>query len=117
MSDRPTLDFTDLRILSAVLTNGATAPTDVDDDDVVHAERLAERGLLSRVAPFTYRPTDATVKAVSDALAGGDPLPWAPGFVRSDCGHSIAASEWRAGFRTCEFHPPGMRIARAPGRE
>ena len=28
-----------------------------------------------------------------------------PGYVAGVCGHRVAASEWRAGFRTCERCP------------
>lgn len=32
----------------------------------------------------------------------GSQIPGLPGFVVGSCGHRVAASEWRAGFRTCE---------------
>jgi hypothetical protein len=32
-----------------------------------------------------------------------------PGFVVGECGHAVAESEWRAGFRTCERCPDGAR--------
>lgn len=30
-----------------------------------------------------------------------------PGFVAGECGHAVAESEWRAGFRVCERCPAG----------
>lgn len=44
-------------------------------------------------------------------LQPGDPIPAAwtggmAGFVVAKCGHRIAGSEWRAGFRVCERCPP-----------
>lgn len=33
--------------------------------------------------------------------AGSD-FPGRPGFVTGRCGHAVAGSEWRAGFRNCE---------------
>jgi hypothetical protein len=43
-------------------------------------------------------------------LQPGDPVPpertgGMAGFVVAVCGHRIAASEWRAGFRNCERCP------------
>jgi len=43
----------------------------------------------------------------TDYLMPGDPIPpgrtgGMPGFVVGECGHRVAASEWRAGFRNCE---------------
>jgi hypothetical protein len=40
-------------------------------------------------------------------LKPGDPIPpertgGMTGFVVGECGHRLAASEWRAGFRNCE---------------
>lgn len=34
--------------------------------------------------------------------APGSDIPDQPGYVVGRCGHRLAASEWRAGFRTCE---------------
>ena len=35
----------------------------------------------------------------------GSEIPDQPGYVVGKCGHRIATSEWRAGFRTCERCP------------
>lgn len=35
----------------------------------------------------------------------GSEIPGQPGFVVGTCGHRLAGSEWRAGFRTCERCP------------
>ncbi|MGW3346765.1 hypothetical protein ACWDA3_25930 [Nonomuraea rubra] len=35
----------------------------------------------------------------------GSSIPGMPGYVVATCCHRIAASEWRAGFRTCERCP------------
>lgn len=32
----------------------------------------------------------------------GTPFPGRPGYVTGTCGHAVAGSEWRAGFRNCE---------------
>lgn len=32
----------------------------------------------------------------------GSEIPDQPGYVVGQCGHRLARSEWRAGFRTCE---------------
>lgn len=37
--------------------------------------------------------------------APGSAIPDQPGFVVGECTHRLAASEWRAGFRTCERCP------------
>lgn len=76
--------------------------------------------------PSSVARSLATVRdpneAVADALAGdawlndgmtvtvfgaeviplGEPFPGREGFVTGLCGHAVAGSEWRAGFRTCE---------------
>lgn len=40
--------------------------------------------------------------------APGSDIPDQPGFVVGECGHRLAGSEWRAGFRTCERCPTGQ---------
>jgi hypothetical protein len=40
-----------------------------------------------------------------DGLQPGTAIPGIPGFVVGVCGHRVAGSEWRAGFRTCERCP------------
>lgn len=35
-------------------------------------------------------------------LAPGSVIPDQPGYVVGTCGHRLARSEWRAGFRACE---------------
>ena len=35
----------------------------------------------------------------------GSTIPDLPGYVVGTCGHRVAASEWRAGFRVCERCP------------
>jgi hypothetical protein len=37
--------------------------------------------------------------------APGSAIPDMPGYVVGECGHRVAASEWRAGCRTCERCP------------
>lgn len=32
----------------------------------------------------------------------GRPFPGRAGYVTGECGHAVAGSEWRAGFRSCE---------------
>ena len=49
----------------------------------------------------------ARVAADPEALQPGDPIPpeqagGMTGFVVGECGHRVAGSEWRAGFRNCE---------------
>lgn len=39
--------------------------------------------------------------------APGSVIPEQPGYVVGECRHRVAASEWRAGFRTCERCPGG----------
>jgi hypothetical protein len=34
--------------------------------------------------------------------APGSAIPGQPGYVVAECGHRLAASEWRAVFRNCE---------------
>lgn len=34
----------------------------------------------------------------------GTPFPGRPGYLTGFCGHAVAGTEWRAGFRTCERH-------------
>ena len=46
-------------------------------------------------------------EAVTADLRPGDPIPpeqngGQAGFVAGECGHRVARSEWRAGFRNCE---------------
>lgn len=43
--------------------------------------------------------------AVATCPAPGSPIPDQFGFVVGECEHRVAASEWRAGFRTCERCP------------
>jgi hypothetical protein len=40
-------------------------------------------------------------------LEVGSEIPDQPGYVVGSCGHRVAVSEWRAGFRTCERCPSG----------
>ncbi|MFC9973628.1 hypothetical protein ACFVH6_22305 [Spirillospora sp. NPDC127200] len=35
----------------------------------------------------------------------GSVIPDQPGFRVGECGHRVAGSEWRAGYRTCERCP------------
>lgn len=35
----------------------------------------------------------------------GSNIPGQPGYVVGTCGHRVAGSEWKAGFRTCEHCP------------
>lgn len=46
----------------------------------------------------------------------GEEIPGQPGYIKGQCGHRVAATEWRAGFRTCErcVPPVGLTI---PGAE
>jgi hypothetical protein len=37
-----------------------------------------------------------------DPAVVGTPFPGRTGYVTGQCGHAVAGSEWRAGFRTCE---------------
>ena len=62
----------------------------------------------------TYAPereaqahADLIAKLPPGNLNPGDPIPpertgGMTGFVTGECGHRLAASEWRAGFRNCE---------------
>lgn len=38
----------------------------------------------------------------AEPLPVGEPFPGREGFVTGQCGHAVAGSEWRAGFRNCE---------------
>lgn len=38
----------------------------------------------------------------------GEPFPLRPGYVTGECGHAVAGSEWRAGFRRCEHCPASV---------
>lgn len=44
----------------------------------------------------------------------GSEIPGQPGFVVATCGHRVAASEWRAGFRTCERCPATEQATEVP---
>lgn len=46
----------------------------------------------------------------------GSEIPGQPGYVVGRCGHRVAGSEWRAGFRTCERCPATQRTAEDGGR-
>lgn len=46
----------------------------------------------------------------------GSEIPDMPGYVVAECGHRVAASEWRAGCRTCERCPNEDGRPRAEGR-
>lgn len=94
----------DLAVLRAVLEREATSDPGytVSPMNRQRARRLAAAGLLHRIHQDTYRSTGTTIVPVGATLAPGETLPWARGYVRSECGHSIAASEWKAGFRVCE---------------
>lgn len=40
----------------------------------------------------------------------GSMFPGRPGYLTGTCGHAVAQSEWKAGFRTCERCPRGTNI-------
>lgn len=112
------VDAADRALLTAVVTHettGAKAGYIVDSDDQARAERLVERGLLCRISAHEFGSTVDTNSVLSPALSAGDPLPWAPGYVRSWCGHSVPASEYRAGFILCEQCPPDGAPQYPPG--
>jgi hypothetical protein len=77
---------------------------------VIAALRGAAESAAGAAGPFYPRP--------------GSPVPDRPGFVVAECGHRVAASEWRAGFRQCERcpsvernEPEDERAAMPPERE
>lgn len=39
----------------------------------------------------------------------GSSIPSQPSYVVGECGHRVASSEWRAGFRTCERCPDNKK--------
>jgi hypothetical protein len=47
--------------------------------------------------PFTDEEADVEL-----GVPDGTPFPGRPGYVTGQCGHAVAGSEWRAGFRNCE---------------
>jgi hypothetical protein len=50
--------------------------------------------------PVTYTPCE--LEDGAPVYAPGAEIPGQPGYVVGTCGHRVAGSEWRAGFRTCE---------------
>ena len=73
------------------------------------------RGYVRGSYTFLKRPHAARIAVArealgmptADGLKPGDPIPpeqtgGMPGFVVGECGHRVAGSEWRAGFRNCE---------------
>lgn len=44
----------------------------------------------------------STIPGPWPAYPAGEPFPGRDGYVTGICGHAVAASEWRAGFVTCE---------------
>lgn len=46
--------------------------------------------------------------------APGSEIPGQPGYVVATCGHRVAGSEWRAGFRTCERCPATQPTLNVP---
>lgn len=79
---------------------------------VVDIDGAADRGVLYVTGPdgnlIGLNPTDPAVTVVTPGEPFQHPdLPpeMLTGFVVGDCGHRVAGSEWRAGFRTCERCP------------
>ncbi len=75
------------------------------DSERYRCRQLHHRSLLAEHPDGGWVSTRDGRKYVSKRLTAGDPLPWSPAYVRSACGHSMAASEWRAGFTNCERCP------------
>jgi hypothetical protein len=82
--------------------------------DEIAADVGADRGrrIGGHVYLLTWEKPDATVTATVppdyDLPAYpevGSVIPDMPGYRVGRCGHRVAASEWRAGFRTCERCP------------
>lgn len=51
----------------------------------------------------TNLTSDQTEPVSPDVV--GTPFPGRPGYLTGRCGHAVAGSEWRAGFRVCERCP------------
>lgn len=75
--------------------------TDHDGTEIAWAEQAySARGALTQL---TEKMSERQPVAVIDpAVAVGEPFPGRPGYFTGFCGHAVAGSEWRAGFRTCE---------------
>lgn len=103
--DNPTGVFADAVMLLAqrVLGDWAT--------DATAARALDE---LTSWQDEDAQTADQVIAALRDAAkdspvypAPGSRIPDMPGYVVATCGHRVAGSEWRAGFRTCERCPSG----------
>lgn len=70
-----------------------------DQGAALHLDR-ATATELARALLGDSRDVDGS--AASTYPAPGSEIPDQPGYVVGTCGHRLAASEWRAGFRTCE---------------
>lgn len=63
-------------------------------------------GLTYPLTPEVTEVQDAVVIDPENAYpTPGSKIPGQPGYVVGTCGHRVAGSEWRAGFRTCERCP------------
>lgn len=79
---------------------------------VVEIDGAAERGLLYFTGPGEKLTCLTLADPAVSVVTPGEPFhhPDLPaelleGFVVGECGHRVAGSEWRAGFRTCERCP------------
>jgi hypothetical protein len=70
---------------------------------------LGRNGTTARQHPLLRRVTvmPGQTEQFSPPLRPGEPIPpersgGMTGYVAGKCGHRVAASEWRAGFRNCE---------------
>lgn len=53
----------------------------------------------------TDEPTTEAADRNDLHIPVGKPFPGRPGYVTGQCGHAVAGSEWRAGYRVCEHCP------------
>jgi excisionase family DNA binding protein len=72
--------------------------------------RWADTGSLTSVRTLgghrRYRTAEVYALLNGEAYpAPGSDIPGQPGYVVAVCGHRVAGSEWRAGFRACERCP------------
>lgn len=78
---------------------------------VLAAEPDEMAGLAAAVSKVVAaREAEAAAYDAAVYPAPGSPIPDQPGFVVGVCKHRVAASEWRAGFRTCERCPGDAQV-------
>jgi len=81
---------------------------DVSIITMICADGVADRAheqVLARLGPLTLVYREERAEDDAKYPEPGSGIPDQPGYVVGKCGHRVAASEWRAGFRVCERCP------------